>query len=355
MASYYKYSANMNDRTYFTSVVTNSAGNIKRYFSNVESEIYFGDKEMEDIYQFQFSIDEKVLPVYGYNGYHASELVSGQRLIQGQFIVNFTNGQEIKNTLAEIDSSVNESILVDEYHPGGGSMADPIYNKLFDIMIGYGYYNIKDKQTYDATCQTLIGCKISGMQKVIDSTGQPIMEVYNFVAQDFIEESVIEVDPSSGSGSGSKKEKSAKEDTPLAYVCSDLYNSTEKAKHSVLVGKYTNCNHFIHSLTIESDKIVLSLQEESGKSVKIKEGTVEILDKLEENVVMPVFTFNTISGNVASVALDKMYIDMINKEKKKGLEIIQCKINYIVEVVDKDTKSKQYEIVYENGKLYLVY
>ena len=70
---------------------------------------------------------------------------------------------------------------------------------------------------------------------------------------------------------------------------------------------------------------------------------------------MPVFTFNTISGNVASVALDKMYIDMINKEKKKGLEIIQCKINYIVEVVDKDTKSKQYEIVYENGKLYLVY
>ena len=44
-ANYYKYSANMNDRTYFTSVVTTTSGAAKRYFSNVESEIYFGDKE----------------------------------------------------------------------------------------------------------------------------------------------------------------------------------------------------------------------------------------------------------------------------------------------------------------------
>ena len=49
-ANYYKYNANMNDRTYFTSVIVDTAGNAKRYFSNVESEIYFGDKEMDDLY-----------------------------------------------------------------------------------------------------------------------------------------------------------------------------------------------------------------------------------------------------------------------------------------------------------------
>ena len=280
MAGYYKYSANMNDRTYFTSVVTTTAGDVKRYFSNVESEIYFGDKEMEDIYQFQFSIDEKVLPIYGYNGYHASELVSGQRLIQGQFIVNYTNGQEIKATLGEIDSSVNESILADAYHPGGGSMADPIYNKLFDIMIGYGYYNVKDKQTYNATCQTLIGCKINGMQKVIDSTGQPIMEVYSFFAMDFIEENVIESETSSSNNSSNKNNKGGKE-TSLAYVCSDFYNSIEKSKHNKLVSQYKNCNHFVHSLIYDNDKITLTLKEESGKTVKIKEGTFKYCKNLK--------------------------------------------------------------------------
>ena len=45
-ANYYKYSATMNDRTYFTSVVTTSYGKDKRYFSNVESEIYFGNQEI---------------------------------------------------------------------------------------------------------------------------------------------------------------------------------------------------------------------------------------------------------------------------------------------------------------------
>lgn len=353
MAGYYKYSANMNDRTYFTSVVTTTAGDIKRYFSNVESEIYFGDKEMDDIYQFQFSIDEKVLPIYGYNGYHASELVSGQRLIQGQFIVNYTNGQEIKATLGEIDSSVNESILADAYHPGGGSMADPIYNKLFDIMIGYGYYNVKDKQTYNATCQTLIGCKINGMQKVIDSTGQPIMEVYSFFAMDFIEENVIEAETSSSSNSNNKNNKGKKE-TPLAYVCSDFYNSVEKSKHSKLVSQYKDCNHFIHSLTYDNDKITLTLKEESGKTVKIKEGTLEISDKLDENVVIPVFSFGSTSGNTATITLDRKYVDIINRERKDGLEIIQCKLHYIVTVIEKDTKDKQYNIAYENGKLYLM-
>ena len=43
-ANYYKYNANMNDRTYFTSVITDTAGRAKRYFCNVESEIYFGDQ-----------------------------------------------------------------------------------------------------------------------------------------------------------------------------------------------------------------------------------------------------------------------------------------------------------------------
>ena len=114
-ANYYKYNANMNDRTYFTSVIVDTAGNAKRYFSNVESEIYFGDREMDDLYQFEFGIDEKVLPIYGYNCYYATEIVNGQRIIQGQFVVNYTDTKLIQNTLSSIDDSIYNQIYNEDY------------------------------------------------------------------------------------------------------------------------------------------------------------------------------------------------------------------------------------------------
>ena len=352
MASYYKYSASMNDRTYFTSVVTNSAGNIKRYFSNVESEVYFGDKEMEDIYQFQFQIDEKVLPIYGYNCYYASELVSGQRLIQGQFILNYTNEQEIKTTLGEIDSSVYESILADEYHPSGGSISDPIYNKLFDIMIGYGYYNVKDKQTYNATCQTIVGCKISGMQKVIDSTGQPIMEVYNFVAMDFIEENIVESEQAAETKSEKEKEGLASGETPLEYTYSDFYKNNEVALHETIVTKYPDCKHFIHDLTYTSNTVYLQVFEYRGKcEISIKKASIDITESLDDNVNIPLIEFDSISGEFASHSLNATYAKVLNKTKNEQKEV-DCVLEYTIEVFD-GVKKKEHTIKYINGVLYL--
>lgn len=356
MASYYKYSANMNDRTYFTSVVTNSAGKDKRYFSNVESEIYFGDKEIDDIYQFQFSIDEKVLPIYGYNCYYASEIVSGQRIVQGQFIVNYTNGQLVKTILGEIEDSVYHTILEDEYHPGGGSILDAMYNKSFDIMIGYGYYNIKEKETYNATCQTIIGAKINGMQKVIDSTGQPIMEVYTFIAKDFIEENISEVTPGDDGGKDKDKDKDKENKTPLAYVCSDVYNETEIALHEQLANQYENCLHFIHNLTLGSDTITLNLEEGKESDVVIKSAKLEILEKMDSSVIIPQLSFDskgTISKSVASFKLEKKYLDVIKKYKKEtGAESIKCVLEYTVTVTTK-TKTKDYKVVYDSGYVYI--
>ena len=341
MASYYKYSASMNDRTYFTSVVTNSAGNIKRYFSNVESEVYFGDKEMEDIYQFQFQIDEKVLPVYGYNCYYASELVSGQRLIQGQFILNYTNEQEIKTTLGEIDSSVYESILADEYHPSGGSISDPIYNKLFDIMIGYGYYNVKDKQTYNATCQTIVGCKISGMQKVIDSTGQPIMEVYNFVAMDFIEENIVESEQAA-EASGNKNNSNSNNNPPVpthGWSQKGVTNKEEENKSP----------SFKYELMYLGDQIRLEVTEIHGYSFKYKNsGVLQITDNSLSGIVdINFIQFNLMAHDTtAYVYLDQKYRDAFNTAIKNDIQFINCEIACYIEVSD-GSKSKTCSVVEE--------
>lgn len=353
MASYYKYSANMNDRTYFTSVVTNSAGKDKRYFSNVESEIYFGDKEIDDIYQFQFSIDEKILPIYGYNCYYASELVSGQRLVQGQFVVNYTNGQLVKTILGEIEDSVYHTILEDKYHPGGGSILDPMYNKSFDIMIGYGYYNIQEKETYNATCQTIIGAKINGMQKVIDSTGQPIMEVYTFTAKDFIEENISEVTPGDSNEKDKDKDKNKNEKSPLAYVCSDMYNETEIALHEKLANDYENCLHFVHNLTLGADTITLQLEEGKGATLELKEGTLDIMEKLDESTIFPRFNLSNASKGIGSFKLEKKYLDIINKHKKEnGAEYIKCYLTYTVTVTT-EAKTKDYKVKYDTGYVYI--
>lgn len=353
MANYYKYSANMNDRTYFTSVVTNSAGKDKRYFSNVESEIYFGDKEIDDIYQFQFSIDEKVLPIYGYNCYYASEIVSGQRIVQGQFVVNYTNGQLVKTILGEIEDSVYETILKEEYHPGGGSILDPMYNKSFDIMIGYGYYNVKDKETYDATCQTIVGAKINGMQKVIDSTGQPIMEVYTFIAKDFLEENISEVTPNPDNGKDKDKDKDKDKKNPLSYVCSDVYNETEIALHEQLASEYEDCLHFIHNLTLGADTITFQLEEGKGATVELKEGSLEIMEKFDGSVVFPLFNFSNVSKGIGSFKLEKKYLDVITKYKKEtSADYIKCCLTYTVTVTTK-TKTKEYKVKYDNGYVYI--
>ena len=47
MASYYTYGTNLRNKEFFTSTV-NTDGKIKRYFSNIDADIYFGDKKMED-------------------------------------------------------------------------------------------------------------------------------------------------------------------------------------------------------------------------------------------------------------------------------------------------------------------
>ena len=366
--SYYKYSANMNDRTYFTSVVTNTAGNIKRYFSNVESEIYFGSKEMEDIYQFQFSIDEKVLPIYGYNGYHASELVSGQRIIQGQFILNYTNEQEIKTTLGEIDSSVYESVLADDYHPSGGSMSDPIYNKLFDIMIGYGYYSAGEKQTYNATSQTIIGCKISSMQKVIDSTGQPIMEVYNFIAMDFIEENIVESSYLEKNKNNLEYEKvkppNSNEVIPIngsdigTKIESDAIGQINSYGGKV-VANFVNYNLGIisidaNNLTTADGQIIIH-----AKDAMLEIKAQDILDKNKLNYssgVMTTMEFSSTCENVATIDLNSKYPEYVpyfNQAKNKKVEYILCSLKYKATLIE-GTESGDYVVDhYLNCKIYL--
>ena len=352
-ANYYKYNANMNDRTYFTSVIVDTAGNAKRYFSNVESEIYFGDKEMDDLYQFEFSIDEKVLPIYGYNCYYATELVSGQRIVQGQFVVNFTDNQLIKSTLSSIDDSIYKENNGGDY-VAGGDLHHAIYDKEFDIMIGYGYYDMKDKQTYNATCQTILGAKISGMHKIMDTTGQPLMEVYTFIAKDFVEENITE--STTGNGGGNNKDNNSDANLPelaLSYVCSNAYNADEISRNSAYVKKHISCEHFINNLSYNDGMISLMVRSGNNHGLALVSGSVEITDHLSEDVVIPLLKFTGVSKTSAQLKVDKKYKTLIDKKKTEYGGKINCVIKYRVKIANKNNSAKEVEVIHSNAILYL--
>lgn len=354
MANYYKYNANMGDRTYFTSVVTNTAGNAKRFFSNVESEIYFGNQEMEDLCQFQFSIDEKVLPIYGYNCYYASEIVSGQRIIQGQFVVNYTDSKLIQSTLSNIDQSVLDSILVEDYVPGG-DLHHAIYDKSFDIMIGYGYYNIKDKETYNATSQTILGAKISGMQKILDTTGQPILEVYNFIAKDFIEEKIEQAQVDSNNKNNNKDQDD--NNIKLPYVCSDYYNKAQVINNEALAKKY-ECPHFEHNIIFVGDMIQMHVTSSNAKDIAIVDGTAylqvtEVLDEyLGESKNLPVFGFSIHKDDNCRAVVEEGHIADFEKCMSKGKKEITCAVEYIVKFKINDDE-EEIDVKFDDAILYL--
>ena len=64
---------------------------LKRYYSEIDAEIYFGNEYVEDIDYIEWSINESTIPLFGYNSYTYDEIAKGSRIINGSFTINFTS------------------------------------------------------------------------------------------------------------------------------------------------------------------------------------------------------------------------------------------------------------------------
>lgn len=186
-SNYYTYGTNLRNKEFFTSTVKTNYG-IKRYFSNIDADVYFGDKKIEDIVEIQFSVEEQKLPIFSYNKFYADIIVPGQRIVQGTFILNFTDGKYMDTVLSEIPDSVYNETTFDQekYNPGGNSKNSALFGKNFDIMLCYGDYK-EENPSYNATVQTICGAQINNTGVALSAkTGEPILEVYSFIAKDFL-------------------------------------------------------------------------------------------------------------------------------------------------------------------------
>ena len=166
---YFTYGAKASDRDLVNSTV-NYGGKLKRYFSSLDAEVFIGGERIVDINRIDFNYTEQKMPIYGFNSFLLSRIFVGQKIVQGTFVINFTEVGYIANLLDRIDGSSLSSpfdkvgISCDIYNTA-------MFKKCFDILIGYGGYNVPEEASLNNTCQVIRGVYISVFQQILDTSG----------------------------------------------------------------------------------------------------------------------------------------------------------------------------------------
>ena len=263
MSSYYTYEGNLRDRNKLTSTVDRKSikGSLvtKRYFSQVDTEVYFGAEHVDEIVAFDFTISEPKLPIYGFNSFYANRVVSGRRTIQGTFAINFnsaknTDGDIIPGTfyLLDILKRIDDSILKAKYNPSGSDLLldyesllyrcegedttglgignNAIFSKIFDITLSYGYGKTEGQQTYGSCWQTLVGVQIVDYRQALDTEGNPILDMYSFIAKDI---RYIDVESESSDVESTESEPEPEQGTDIANSETPIEEKIPIANESV--------------------------------------------------------------------------------------------------------------------------
>lgn len=192
-----------------------SSERVKQYYSDLDMEIYINDFYIDEITEMSYTVHQNSFPVFGYNSYVYDEMMVGSRFIQGEFRINFTNPEYIysmlnkiheagvKSITGEINNFKNsyydiehidldqgyQDIYNDLFNDGGyeplGKSAEPLFKPLVAIEILYGSNKMINKH-HDIKPKHIIleDVMILSCSQETSITGEPISEVYKFVARD---------------------------------------------------------------------------------------------------------------------------------------------------------------------------
>jgi hypothetical protein len=208
------------------------------YFSGCDVRIYFNDILIDEIVQLKFALQEQVMPVYGYNSHNFDDVFHGAKIVTGSLAINFKDSSYLLTAAEQAskgrgddykaDSPTNVygfDELNDAINDGAGSEFDKLaenniqriwgYNsrednsnkrnspkfdasKGFDIKIAYGAYNksygnskLQQAQENHAknsnagnTVKAINNVHLTSTGQTIELSGQPVKEVYTFIAED---------------------------------------------------------------------------------------------------------------------------------------------------------------------------
>lgn len=169
---------------------SNSRGEgIVKYYSSLDADILFGGVFIDEVTNLNFSIQQNTMPIFGYNSYTFDDIAVGSRLVQGQFAINFTEANYLSR-VQSVMTAVSRQMYGDDV-PNTSNFSDtdrkirntPIWDKGFDIVIGYGERNKSSASEYEQV-MILSCCQLTGCSQQLDYNGEPILEAYTFIARD---------------------------------------------------------------------------------------------------------------------------------------------------------------------------
>lgn len=215
------------------------------YFSGSNIHIFFDDIYIDEIINMQFSMREKVQPVYGYNSYTYDDMLRGNRIVQGAFRINFKKVNYIRSAIESImdsgrDASENfpgvnpgdieakKNKLYQYSKEGWSSQFEELSEEFkkaiwlnsentsayinnntpsfdfggeFNIIIKYGPYD-KPRPRYtneilyrenvsNGTIIKLEDVNLTSVSQTIEPSGRPVGEDYSFIAKDISREQNI--------------------------------------------------------------------------------------------------------------------------------------------------------------------
>lgn len=172
--------------------ITNTA-NGKRYYSSLDGELYFGNIFIDEVTNISWQMQQQALPIYGYNSYTFDDIATGNRIVQGQFSINFTE----ENFLIKLQQNSSfQRVARKKYAPDSKqttSYSDyrarlhlPVWDGGFDLVIGFGSHSSYSSLSHSdvATFIVLDCCQITGTMLQLDMNGQPVQQIYTFIARD---------------------------------------------------------------------------------------------------------------------------------------------------------------------------
>lgn len=179
---------------------TISSAQLKRYYSNIDAEIYFNGEWVEDIGTIQWTVNQQTMPIFGYNSYIYDAVAQGSRLIQGIFTLSFSKPRKIddiikqainsgQTTLSyeEIIENLDDNITVNLGRNGANLRANPEHkaiwmNNRFDIDIVCGEY---ESIGGNAVHIILQDCYLTDVYTMRGKDGGVAEEQYSFIARDY--------------------------------------------------------------------------------------------------------------------------------------------------------------------------
>lgn len=213
-----------------------------RYYSGTDIRIYLGDMWVDEIVEIGFDMQEQVAPIYGYASYTFDKTARGSRIVQGSFSINFKEAgylQTILNSLSSKQAGDNPTWFnLSDFNGAGGktahkttsveniienfqSLADDYESAFwgseatssallqsrrndtffygtrenennqslkdhgFNIYLTFGNTIDPSRGTNNfQTAQSIVGVQLTGLSTRVDPSGNPVLEVYSFIAKD---------------------------------------------------------------------------------------------------------------------------------------------------------------------------